>query len=102
MFVTLPKPPERGIEDTSRMTPSPCVPPHSNSIMQIVSIDHRWVEAMIAARGIEGVRVLQGLLSLTNKRPSESIEEACEVALTYGAWRLRMILMRCDCGWKIQ
>ena len=51
----------------------------------------RWAEAMIAVRGIEGVRVLQGLLSLANKHPAASIEEACEVALTYGAWRLRTI-----------
>jgi len=51
----------------------------------------RWAEAMIAVRGIGGVRVLQGLLSLANKHSTESIEEACGIALTYGAWRLRTI-----------
>jgi hypothetical protein len=30
-------------------------------------------------------------LSLANKHPAESIEEACEVALTCRAWRLRTI-----------
>ena len=51
----------------------------------------RWAESMIQARGIEGVRVLQGLLSLANKHPHAEIEQACEVASSYGAYRLRTI-----------
>jgi transposase len=51
----------------------------------------RWAEAMIQARGIEGVRVLQGLLALTHRHDAEAIERACEVAFSHGAWRLRTI-----------
>jgi len=42
----------------------------------------RWAEAMIAHRGVEGVRVLQGLRALTQKYRSEQLEAACE-----SAWR---------------
>ena len=49
----------------------------------------QWSEAVIHARGIEGTRVLQGLLSLTKKYACESLENACEVALSHGCWRLR-------------
>ncbi len=51
----------------------------------------RWAEAMLAERGIQGVRVLVGLLSLTRRHPSERIEAACEVAWTHQGWRLRII-----------
>jgi transposase len=50
-----------------------------------------WAEAMIGARGIEGVRVLQGLLSLAKRHATERLEQACEVALSYGSYRLRTI-----------
>ncbi len=49
----------------------------------------RWAEAMLTARGIEGTRVLLGLLSLTKKHSGETLENACETALSYGAFRLR-------------
>jgi hypothetical protein len=51
----------------------------------------RWVEAMPQARGVEGVRVLQGLLNLAHRHPGDAIERACDVALSYGAYRLRTI-----------
>jgi transposase len=51
----------------------------------------QWAEAMVNARGIEGTRVLLGLLSLTKKHRSESLEKACEIALSHGAFRLRTI-----------
>ena len=50
-----------------------------------------WAEAMIQARGVEGVRVLLGLLSLTGRHPTSAIEQACEIALGYGEYRLRTI-----------
>jgi hypothetical protein len=50
-----------------------------------------WAEAMISARGVEGVRVLQGLLSLARKHTSEAIERACEIAHSYGAYHLRSV-----------
>jgi transposase len=50
-----------------------------------------WAEAMVAARGVEGVRVLQGLLSLADRHPVVAIERACEIAASYGAYHLRTV-----------
>lgn len=50
-----------------------------------------WAQAMVQQRGIEGVRVLQGLVSLANKHPEKQINRACEIALSHGAFRLRTI-----------
>jgi transposase len=44
----------------------------------------RWAEAMIEARGIPAARVLQGLLSLSQKYKAEEIDRACDTA-----WRSR-------------
>jgi len=46
---------------------------------------------MLDERGIEGVRVLQGLLSMTGKYTAGELETACELALSHGAWRLRAL-----------
>jgi len=51
----------------------------------------RWGEAVLRARGIEGVRVLQGLLSLAKDYSCAALEKACEIALSYGSYRLRTI-----------
>lgn len=51
----------------------------------------RWAENMLQTRGIEGVRVLQGLLALAQQHPTQAIERACQVAFSHGAWRLRTI-----------
>jgi transposase len=51
----------------------------------------RWAENMLQTRGIEGVRVLQGLLSLTQRHDAAAIERACQAAFSHGAWRLRTI-----------
>ena len=51
----------------------------------------RWAEAMLQTRGIEGVRVLQGLLALAKRHDAGAIERACQVAFSHGAWRLRTI-----------
>jgi transposase len=48
-----------------------------------------WAEALLEARGIEGVRVLQGLLSLARKHPADTLEKACESALSHQIFRLR-------------
>jgi transposase len=58
-----------------------CVGPHTR----------RWAEAMLQARGIEGTRVLMGVAALTKKHPSAALEKACEIALSYGEFRLRVI-----------
>jgi DNA replication protein DnaC len=57
----------------------------------IGSHTHQWAQAMLHARGIEGTRVLQGLLALTKKHSSQSLEKACEIALSHSCWRLRSI-----------
>jgi len=49
----------------------------------------QWAQAMLARRGIEGVRVLQGLMSLTHRHPGDAVEKACEIAHSHGAYRLR-------------
>jgi transposase len=51
----------------------------------------RWAESMLAERGIEGLRVLQGLLSLTKRHCADDIERACEIALMHGSFRLRSV-----------
>ena len=50
-----------------------------------------WAQAMIQARGVEGLRVLQGLLSLAGRHPASVIERVCEVATSYGAYQLRTL-----------
>jgi len=50
-----------------------------------------WAETMLKARGIEGIRVLQGLLSLAKTHSSAAIDEACRIALSYGALRLKTL-----------
>jgi Integrase core domain len=51
----------------------------------------RWSEAVVQARGVEGVRVLQGLLHLAGRHASDQLEKACDIALSYGSYRLRTI-----------
>jgi transposase len=51
----------------------------------------RWAENMLQTRGIEGVRVLQGLLSLANRHDAEAIERACQLAFSHGVYRLRTV-----------
>lgn len=51
----------------------------------------RWAEAMLQARGVEGVRVLHGLLNLAHRHPCVAIERACDSALSHGAYRLRTL-----------
>ena len=60
--------------------------------IELIGVDAgRWAEQMIACRGIEGTRVLMGVLSLANKHESQRINQACQTALTHGAYRLRTI-----------
>jgi transposase len=51
----------------------------------------QWAEATTQARGVEAVRVLVGLKHLAGMHESEALEEACRVALTHGAYRLRTV-----------
>lgn len=54
----------------------------------------RWAEAMLKARGIEGVRVLVGLLSLARKHSGQVLEQACAQAAGAGSYRLRELRAR--------
>jgi hypothetical protein len=51
----------------------------------------RWCESMLQHRGIEGVRVLQGLLGLSSRHACAEVDQACAVAQTHGAYRLRVL-----------
>jgi len=51
----------------------------------------QWAREMLETRGIPGVRVLVGLLSLTHQHSRDEIDRACEIALTHGAVRLKTI-----------
>jgi hypothetical protein len=50
-----------------------------------------WAKAMLTVRGIQGVRVLVGLLSLAHHHPADQIDRACQTALSHGAFRLRIL-----------
>ena len=50
-----------------------------------------WARMMLEARGIQGVRVLVGLLSLTHTYSRDQIDCACDIAQTHGAVRLKTI-----------
>jgi transposase len=58
-----------------------CIGPHAAE----------WSQSMLNSRGIEGVRVLMGLLSLANKHSRQAVEEACRIAVGHGAYRLRSL-----------
>jgi len=47
-----------------------------------------WAEAMHRHRGPGSLRVMQGLLHLTQKHPAAALEKAAGRALHHGAWRL--------------
>ena len=46
---------------------------------------------MLQASGVEGMRVLMGLISLPKQYSPEQINHACRIALSYEAFRLRTI-----------
>ena len=48
----------------------------------------RWAEKMLEERGIQGVRVLLGLLSLAQRHSPFRIEDACAIAASHGAYHL--------------
>jgi len=51
----------------------------------------KWAQEMLKARGIQGIRVLVGLLNLAHHYDSNRIDQACEIALTHDAFRLKTI-----------
>jgi len=55
----------------------------------------KWANKMIAVRGIEGVRVLQGFLSLSQRHSAEVINRASLTALEANCFRLRPLRELC-------
>jgi len=62
----------------------------------------QWARQMLEARGIAGVRILVGLLSLTRSYTQDQIDQACAVALTHGALRLKTIRHLLERGGPVQ
>ena len=51
----------------------------------------RWAEAMLKNRGIQGVRVMVGLLALARGHSFAALERACEQAVGCGVFKLRIV-----------
>ena len=50
-----------------------------------------WSQAMLQSRGVEGLRVLVGLLAMAKRHPDRDINAACRVAASHQSYRLRAI-----------
>ena len=70
---------ERGTDALLRQIES--IGPHSRD----------WGRAIVQARGVEAVRTLIGLKALVSKHEIDALEQACKIALSHGAYRLRTI-----------
>lgn len=72
-----------------------CIERGANALLKELAIVGNgvkdWSEAMLQARGVEGIRVLQGLKALASKHDATALNAACETAMSYGALRLRTI-----------
>jgi len=51
----------------------------------------QWAQAMLQERGVQGVRVLVGLLAMADRYPTRQIEHACAQARAQGAFRLQAL-----------
>ena len=51
----------------------------------------QWAQAVIRGRGIEGLRTVMGLLSMADKYTHSELDKACQIAVSYGAYRLKSI-----------
>lgn len=56
----------------------------------------QWAEACLQVRGVEAVRVLQGLMSLTHRHAGDDLERACATAHSHGCYRLRTVRQLLD------
>ena len=55
-----------------------------------------WAKAMLDVRGVEGIRVIQGLLQLAAHEPIAVLERATAYALNFGCFRLRSLRELCQ------
>jgi hypothetical protein len=49
----------------------------------------RWAEIVLQQRGIHAIRVIMGLVSLAHRHRDTELEQACQVARSHAAFRLR-------------
>jgi transposase len=49
----------------------------------------RWAETVLQQRGIHSIRVIMGLVSLAQRHRDTELEQACRVARSHAAFRLR-------------
>ncbi len=72
-----------------------CIERGANALLKELTIVGNEVkdcsEAMLQARGVEGIRVLQGLKALVSKHDANQLNAACGTAMSYGKLRLRTI-----------
>ena len=59
--------------------------------MRIGPESGRWAQALIEQRGLQGIRVLQGFLSLTNRHTRKELERVTRIALSHEAFRLKTL-----------
>jgi len=52
---------------------------------------HLWAKTMLTERGIPGVRVLVGFISLTHRYSDRQLENACQTAMKQGCYHLRSL-----------
>ena len=63
---------------------------------------HRVRRCVLQARGVDGIRVLQGLKALASKHDATALTAACETAMSYGALRLRTIRKLLETSGKVK
>lgn len=65
---------------------------HLHGKMQLVGPSAtQWADAVVAGRGVEAARVLQGVLAMSRKHSGDAIEAACGIAVRSGAINCRII-----------
>jgi transposase len=60
-----------------------------------------WAEGLIAQRGPEAMRAMQGLLALAREHPVSELERACGQAVHLGLWRLRAVRRLLEQGERV-
>ena len=83
-----------------------CIERGANALLRELAIVGNavkdWSEAMLQARGVEGIRVLQGLKSLASKHDATALNAACETAVARGSLRLRTLRKLLVCRSAVQ
>lgn len=62
-----------------------------NKVNSIGAGAGQWAESILHQRGVHGLRVIMGLVSLTRRHSIRAVDRACQVAQSHGARRLRDI-----------